>query len=47
MQPAPLGILGICVSLCATIPPISVTESIVVEEMHQVEVFVKIWGTFF
>ena len=47
MQPASPGILGICVRTSATVPSISVTESIAVEEMHQVEVFVKIWGTFF
>ena len=42
MQPASPGILGICVRTSATVPSISVTESMAVEEMHQVEVFVKI-----
>ena len=47
MKPAYPGILGICVGLCATVPPISVTESMAVEPMHKVEVFVGIWRTIF
>lgn len=35
MQPAYPGILGICVGLCATVPPISVTESMAVRTIRK------------
>ena len=37
MQLAPPGILGICVRTSATVPPISVTESMAVESMLKVK----------
>ena len=47
MQPAPSGILGAGVRRSATVQSICVTESMAVEPMHQVEVFVVIWRTIF
>ena len=44
MQPASPGILGVCVSLCATVPPIKVTEKMAVEPYYKVQIFEKIAG---
>ena len=47
MQPAPPGILGICVRTIATVPPISVTESMAVRTIRKVVMMINFSDSIF